>query len=174
MFGKKTRNGEIKTLVQRSVDLIGSYSMTLVQGLTSNQQLSTQDSARLIAHCFALSYVLLDRIAFSILSIGDRNAYSDQVFVGISSDLANGIGADVDTVTNLLNKYITQLSPYSGKLVEQDQGPEGTLFWEFSKIVDQEIGAPSLESMTLWPLMSQKVGTDLMSEAEKYFAVRRG
>lgn len=176
MFGRKTHRSDIEVLAQRSVGVTGSYSMALAQGLLGKQKMSNADSVRMLVYCFALNYILLDRIAFSNLSSDDRNAYSDYVFKGLSLDLAEGAGINTRIIEELLSKYISQLSPYSGKLVGQDQESKGTLFWEFSRIVDEEFGALPLEAMTIWPEFSGKIGADLMSEIGPYFKdkVKRG
>ena len=169
MFGRKTHRSDIEVLAERSVGAIGSYSMALAQGLIGRQKMSNADSVRMLVYCFALNYILLDRIAFSNLPSDDRNAYSDYVFKGLSLDLAKDAGIDTRIIEELLSKYISQLSPYSGKLVGQDQESKGTLFWEFSRIVDEEFGAPPLEATTIWPEFSGKIGADLMSEIGPYF-----
>lgn len=172
MFRKRSQKPEIEVLVRRGVDNIGSYGMVLARSLTGKQQLPDEDSARLIIYCFALNYVLLDRIAFSTLNADERNTYSDRVFEGISSDIANGMGIANGIVVELLNKYVTQLSPYAGKLVDQGDGVEGTLFWEFSKLINEEIDGlalGTLEAMTVWPVVCEKLGTDFMNEVSGYF-----
>ena len=170
MFGRKNNKSDAETQVQKCVEVVRGYSVSLAKEIIGKQESSNEDTFRLMTYCFALNYILIDRITFSVMPEKKRNAFSDKLFLGIRSDITKGTGVENETVTSLLSDYIAQLGPYSGKLIEsQDESPQGTLFWEFSRIIKDEIGLDSLESMTIVTLLVEKSSTALMSEVRPYF-----
>ncbi len=163
MFKKKPQLS-IEQKAKKCADLVVDYSKMLANEIKGNEQLTDRQFFILYIYCAALNYIVIDRQAFGVMTDNEREIFSDYMHLGIQADISQGTGLKKETVMELLNMGVVELSPYSRKLMpEGDESPAGTLYWEFAKITEDKIQLPPLSTLTS-SLIAMQTGVNMMKE----------
>jgi|GEM_PF-3307140 hypothetical protein len=119
----------------------------------------------------ALYFIVADREAFNYLNEKERSVFDNTILNEIVTGLSD-LWTEPDkirpTVGGQLNKYIAKLAPFSERLYAEEKGgnPKGTLYWEFSKILDKEHGVETVAALSAnW--QATIIGTDVRVELQK-------
>lgn len=163
MFRKKLRLS-VEQKAGKCAKLVIDYSKMLANGIKGDEKLTNQQIMILYIYCAALNYIVIDRQAFGVLTENEREIFSDYMHLGLQADISRDSGLKKETVMELLNAGISDLSPYSRKLMaDKDESPAGTLYWEFAKIITDRIDLSASVALTS-SLMAMQTGVSMMKD----------
>lgn len=163
MFKKKPQLS-IEQKAKKCADLVADYSKMLANGIKGDEGLTNKQFFVVYIYCTALNYIVIDRQAFGMMNDNEREIFSDYMHLGIQADISRGTGLKKETVMELLNMGVVELSPYSRKLMpEGDESPAGTLYWEFAKLVAEKADLPATVALTS-SLMAMQTGVSMMKD----------
>lgn len=136
-------------------------------------ELDTKTGLEILIFINALLYIIVDREAYSRLTDEDRTMFSDGMTERIISDVSFSLSKPEEAKPIILKEFnarLSQLSPFGQHLSpEGDNSPAGTLFWEFSNILNDEYNIELVISLGVIKLCAELL-TELYSETDRIFA----
>jgi hypothetical protein len=114
------------------------YSKTLTNAIKSDNEMNPTDLVMLFMVCAVLFYLQTDRMVFSKYGAEERNSYMDVVSEKLLVTLSNAVEMELKATFEAWNNILEALAPHASRLfAEKGESLEGTLVWEFSKMIDE-------------------------------------
>jgi hypothetical protein len=173
MFSKKQKNIDWNKRGIVAGSHIKQYASKLSIVILNNDTEKSKDEfagTDLLTITSAVFYLSLDREAFSKLIPADRIAFSDGMLFEIISGLSrlwNQPREVFPTIANELNKVLEKLAPFTAQLLpEKDESPQGTLYWEFMKILVNDYGVEHRAALQA-NMHAMTYGTELWKDVKE-------
>lgn len=175
MFGKRKIDWRLRGhQAGEKIKLAASQLVTYL--LEQDEKINKNKLAgpELLSFTSAFFYVIIDREAFGQLDVEERKNFSD----GMLEEIAIGLSQlwkepkqILSTVINVLNNDISKLAPYTSQLIpDKGEDPKGTLYWEFSKLLNSDYGIDTVVTLSSYGVISKVAGR--LHEDTKQFMLK--